>query len=112
MDFSPMEILQIVSFLFIQLFRCWVKLEIAKAGLAGLKIKADFANRPITMFCNNNICDIFSFRFLVIKVVSINKHDNIRILLNTVMRNNIACDKVMQSFNRQIIDFSFSVWFY
>src|SRR5215469_11870342 len=110
MDFSRMEILQIVSCLFTQLFRCWVKFKIAKTGLASLKIKTDFTDRPITVFCNNDISDIFSFGFLVILIVSINKHNDIRVLLNAVMRHNIICNKVMLLIDSKIKNFSFSIW--
>ena len=66
-----------------------------EASLAGLKIETDFANRPVTMFGDNDIGNVFAFRFRVIDVISINKHDDVGILLDAVMYYDIACHKVV-----------------
>src|SRR5207302_8000442 len=76
---SPINSISAINY--IVLLRGRSKFQVTKASLAGLKIKANFANRPITMFCYYNVRNIFTFRFRVIDVVTINKHDNVRILL-------------------------------
>jgi hypothetical protein len=66
-----------------------------EAGLAGLKIETDCANWPVAMFCDYDVRDVFAFGFRVIDVVAVDEHDDIRILLDTVVNYNIASYKVM-----------------
>src|SRR5215467_16357184 len=77
------------------LFRRWIKFQVAEAGLAGLKIETDFANRPITMFSNDDVCNVFAFGFRVVNVVTVDEHDDVTILLNRIMQYNITCNEVM-----------------
>src|SRR5215469_1675511 len=94
------------------LFRRWIEFQVTEAGLVGLKIETDFANRPITMFSDNDVCDIFAFGFRVVNVITIDEHDDIRVLLYTVVNDDITCDKVMQLVYCQVVDVSFAIGLY
>src|SRR5437660_8912244 len=96
----------------IVLLRGRSEFQVTKAGLAGLKIKTHFANRPITMLRHYYVRNIFTFRFRVIDVVTINKHDDVRVLLQAVMHNDVVSDKIMQVFYCQIVNFRFTVSLY
>ena len=64
------------------LLRWWSELQVMEAGLAGLKIETDCANWPVAMFCDYDVRDVFAFGFRVVDVVTIDEHDDIRILLD------------------------------
>src|SRR5260370_27539810 len=78
---------------------------VEKACMTHLKVETQCTNWPITMFSDYDISNIFTVRLRVIDVITIYKHDEITILLNAIVNPNIASDKVVQLFYRQIIHF-------
>ena len=87
---------QIMSYKYVQLlFNALTDFQVAKTGLAGLKIQTYLVQWAIPVFRYDDIRDILLFGILIIHVVSINKHDNIGVLLYAIVNNDITCHKIM-----------------
>src|SRR5881394_1550783 len=111
MGFCLLENPQKLSSASPSLFRRWRNFQVCETRLTGLEEETDFTGWSVAMLGYDDIGNIFSLGFGIIDLVSVNKHDDVGVLFNTVMDYEVTGYKIVQALNGQIVDFCFAVRF-
>src|SRR5580704_2300965 len=73
-----------------------IALKIRESTLFGMEVQLDVAGWAVTVFFDEQIRNIFPIRLFVVISFAINKHNNIRVLLNAT-----AVTKICQLWDRR-----------
>src|SRR5690606_42085361 len=68
--------------LFVIILSIELRREITKAGILTFECQTHGTNRAVTLFADNDFGGASFFRFLVINLIPVNKHDQVGILLD------------------------------
>lgn len=84
--------------------------EILEASGGGLEAQWHNPKRAIAMLGDVDFGDALLIRLAVIHIFAVDKHHDVRILLNAVMHDYVVCHEVVQVGHRQVIDWLNPVW--